>query len=109
MATNFWGARFPTISPVIQQIKVGPSAVQLPAQTQPNQGVTAIPVKNVAFQQAILSHALFNVGRNGPVLTGDTVAFYDDRFDANKKWYFPRFSLQTPLQNSFLLTCWISG
>lgn len=104
MATNFWGARFPTISPVIQQVKVGPIAVQLPGQTQP-----AAPVKDVAFQQAILSHVFFNVGRNGPVFSGDTVAFYSDRFDTNKKWYFPRFSLQTPLQNSFLLTCWISG
>jgi len=109
MATNFWGARFPTISPVIQQVKVGPIAVQLPGQMQPQQEATAAPVKNVAFQQAILSHVFFNVGRNGPVFTGDTMAFYDDRFDANKKWYFPRFSLQTPLQNSFLLTCWISG
>jgi hypothetical protein len=109
MPPNFWGARLTTISPVIQQVKVTPIAVQLPQQADLHQEVTAFPVKNVAFQQAILTHVFFNVGRNGPVFTGDAVTFYNDRFDTNKKWFFPQFSLKTPLQNSFLLTCWISG
>jgi hypothetical protein len=105
MPPNFLGARL-TFSPAIQQIKVAPIAAQ---QVDVHQQVAAVPVKDVVFQQAILSHVFFNVGRNGPVFTGADGAFYNDRFDSNKKWYFPQFSLQIPLQDSFLLTCWISG
>jgi hypothetical protein len=103
MPPNFFGGRV-MFSPAIQQIKIAPIAAQ-----PPPQGVPGAPVKAVAFQPALLSHVFLNVGKNGPVFTGDTAVFYDDRFDSNKKWYFPHFSLQTPLQNSFLLTCWISG
>ena len=109
MPPNFWGARLTTISPVIQQVKITPIAVQLPQQPELHQEVTAFPVKNVAFQQAILSHVVFNVDKNGPVITDAAVPFFSDRFDTTKKWYFPEFRFQAPLQNSFLLTCWISG
>ncbi len=109
MPPNFWGAKSTTISPVIQQIKVTPIAAQLPQQADLHQAATAVPVKNVAFQQAFLSHVVFNVDKNGPVFTDAAVPFYNDRFDTTKKWYFPEFRFQAPLQNSFLLTCWISG
>src|SRR5436190_2801079 len=94
---------------VTQQVKINLPASQGVTEAGSHDVQTGIPGKEISFNQAILSHVFFNVGRNGPVFTGDAAVFYNDRFDANKKWYFPKFSLQPPLQNSFLLTCWISG
>jgi hypothetical protein len=106
---GFYAARLTTSSPVTQQVRVSSIAVQPPGETAFQKGVTTASVKDLAFQQAIVSHVVFNLNKSGPVVTTDGVAFYNDRFDPNKKWYFPEFRFQASLQNSFLLICWISG
>jgi hypothetical protein len=109
MATRFSPASFLRVPAAIQQVKISTTAVQPVGETEFHQAATTLPLKDVAFHQAILSHVVFNVDKNGPVITDAAVPFYNDRFDTNKKWYLPEFRFQAPLQNSFLLTCWISG
>jgi len=109
MATRFSPASFLRVPAASQEVKISTSAAQPAGETQLHPAATTLPLKDVAFHQAILSHVVFNVDKNGPVITDAAVPFYNDRFDTNKKWYFPEFRFQGPLQNSFLLTCWISG
>ena len=101
MPPNFWGARLTTISPVIQQVKITPIAVQLPQQPELHQEVTAFPVKNVAFQQAILSHVVFNVDKNGPVITDAAVPFFSERSTQLKSGTFLNFASRRPYKIAF--------
>jgi hypothetical protein len=108
MATNFWAGRLTTTPSIIQQVRISATAVQPAGEAEFHPPATTL-LKDVAFHQAILSHVVFSVDKNGPVITDAAVVFYNDRFDPSKRWYFPEFRFQAPLQNSFLLTCWISG
>jgi hypothetical protein len=93
----------------VQQVRVSTIAEQPSSETVLSKAVTTIPVKDVTFHQAIVSQAVFNLNKDGPVVSPGAVAFYNDRFDTNKKWYLPEFRFPPPLQNCFLFTCWISG
>jgi hypothetical protein len=46
---------------------------------------------------------------NGPVVTPGSPSFFNDRYDANTKWYLPDFALKAPLKDSFCLECQQSG
>ena len=47
--------------------------------------------------------------RSGPVMPGDNPAFFNDRFNANIKWYLPEFVLVPPEQQGFNFECSVSG
>jgi len=99
-----------SIKPAIQTVKITSIPLQpMVNKVDPPQPKIIAPIKAIVFQNVFLSKALFNINKNGPVITKDEDAFYKDRFDSNKKWYFPEFKLQQPLQNSFLFTCYITG
>ena len=104
MPAGFYASKLTGISPVTQQVTINTLARQPTAQTA-SPPSTAL-VKELAFNQAFVSHAFFNLDKNGPVLSGGAVPSYNDRFDPTKKWFFPEFNFQTPLQNSFLFHCW---
>src|SRR6516162_9927811 len=83
----------------VQQVRVSTIAEQPSSETVLSKAVTTIPVKDVTFHQAIVSQAVFNLNKDGPVVSPGAVAFYNDRFDTNKKWYLPEFRFPPPLQN----------
>ena len=41
----------------------------------------------------------------GPVITDNNPAFFDDRYDVTKKWYFPDFKMKPPLKDGFTFSC----
>ncbi len=42
----------------------------------------------------------------GPIITNDTPAFFNDRYDVNTKWYLPDFELKQPLGDNFTFSCY---
>ncbi len=107
MATAFDGTIGMFLKP--QQLMLNSDILQFANSNAERQVPQVFPVKQLAFNRINLSKALWNINKPGPVITGSSPAYYNDRYEQNKKWYFPCFSLQQPLQNSFLFTTWISG
>lgn len=100
---------FKAATSVTQQVKINLPASQSVTEAGSQQVQATLPAKEILFDQAILSAAIFNVNKSGPVITPDVVDFYDDRFATHTKWYFPEFALQQPQQDSFLFTCYEIG
>ena len=86
MPPGFYAAGLTSTAPAIQQVRVSTIALQPPSGAAQDHAITAVPIKDLVFQQAISSHVFFNINKNGPVITADAVAFYNDRFDTDKKW-----------------------
>lgn len=90
----------------------------------PDQKITAAPVTAVRVGAAPAMRAQFVLHPqqfhplppphqlpflNGPISTTGGATVYNDRYDQTLKWYFPDFSLKTPLTDSFSLKCWRGG
>jgi len=68
-----------------------------------------VPIKEVLFRPVIGLKFFPIINRSGPIITGQDDPVFNDRFDANKKWYFFNLSFMDPLQKAFLFTTFVNG
>lgn len=79
------------------------------SQATVNTAVVSQANGNANSQVLFFDPAAFQLNQNGPIVTGNDQACFDDRFEAIQKWYLPSLALKQPLLKCFTLTCRQSG